>query len=280
MLKVLKSGFFTSVQDIGRYHYRHMGVPISGVMDYRAYNKANSLLENERHAAVLEITMTGPTLLFEEATYIALSGANLSATLNNEPIENYQVYQVNAGDILSYGRLELGFRAYLAVKGGFQFDVILDSQSQYIPLTKENHLIDGYQIAYQETKAFKPKISELKIDTYFDTIILKVAKAPEYDLLTKSQKAQLFNGSFTVAKENNRMAYQLEEAIDAHEMSMLTSATMPGTVQVTPSGKLIVLMKDGQTTGGYPRILQLTEEAICILAQKKSGDSVQFQLST
>ncbi|KPM33574.1 Allophanate hydrolase subunit 2 [Croceitalea dokdonensis DOKDO 023] len=278
MLKVLKSGFFTSVQDIGRYHYRHIGVPVSGVMDYKAYTKANFLLENTPDAAVLEMTMTGPTLLFELDTYIALAGANLSATLNNEPIENYQVYQIKAGDILSYGRLENGFRSYLAVKGGLQFDSVLGSKSQYIPLTKNNHLTDGMQISYAETKDFQPKIPKIKIDTYFEDLTVHVAKAPEYDLLTQNQKKQLFDASFTVAKENNRMAYQLKEAIDAHNLSMLTSATMPGTVQLTPAGKLIVLMKDGQTTGGYPRILQLTEEAIAILAQKKSGDSITFQL--
>ena len=74
------------------------------------------------------------------------------------------------------------------------------------------------------------------------------------------------------------MAYQLDETIDSHSISMLTSATLPGTVQFTPSGKLIILMKDGQTTGGYPRILQLTDKAISILAQKKSGDHFSFKL--
>ena len=74
------------------------------------------------------------------------------------------------------------------------------------------------------------------------------------------------------------MAYQLDEKIDGHTISMLTSATLPGTVQLTPSGKLIILMKDGQTTGGYPRILQLTDTAISILAQKRTGDTISFKL--
>jgi allophanate hydrolase subunit 2 len=74
------------------------------------------------------------------------------------------------------------------------------------------------------------------------------------------------------------MAYQLEETINGHSYEMLTSATLPGTIQITPSGKLIVLMKDGQTTGGYPRILQLSDKAISILAQKKYGDAISFKL--
>jgi len=74
------------------------------------------------------------------------------------------------------------------------------------------------------------------------------------------------------------MAYQLQETIPGHNRSMITSATIPGTVQFTPTGKLIILMKDGQTTGGYPRVLQLSNTAICILAQKKFGDMVDFHL--
>jgi allophanate hydrolase subunit 2 len=97
-------------------------------------------------------------------------------------------------------------------------------------------------------------------------------------MLNKSQLTALFFNDFTIAKEYNRMAYQLKETVDAHGSSMLTSATLPGTVQLTPAGKLIILMKDGQTTGGYPRILQLSDRAIAILSQKKFGDPISFKL--
>ncbi|HUH46683.1 MAG TPA: KipI antagonist, partial [Arenibacter sp.] len=83
MVNVLKSGFFTTVQDAGRYGYRDKGVPISGVMDAFSAFQVNSLLENGNDAAVLEITMTGPTLEFQEATYIALGGAEMLATIND-----------------------------------------------------------------------------------------------------------------------------------------------------------------------------------------------------
>ena len=121
-------------------------------------------------------------------------------------------------------------------------------------------------------------ISEIKIDSYFLEKVLEVSKGPEYDLLNDKQLEKIFGNDFSIAKENNRMAYQLAEAIQGHAKSMLTSATIPGTVQFTPSGKLIILMKDGQTTGGYPRILQLSDKAISILSQKKFGDMVSFKL--
>lgn len=278
MLKVLKSGFYTTVQDLGRFNFRNKGVPVSGVMDQLSVFKANTLLENDTTDAVLEITMTGPTLIFEEETYITLAGAEMSATLNNMPIQNYKVYRINIGDILSYGRLDKGFRAYLAVKGGFRLQSILSSFSLYRPITRENRLKDGDVVPFEYNKLFKPKILEIKVDSFLEETVLEVYRAPEYDLLQEEQLAQLFDGDFTVAKENNRMAYQLEECINGHTINMLTSATLPGTVQLTPSGKLIVLMKDGQTTGGYPRILQLSDKAIAILAQKREGSKIAFKL--
>ncbi|WP_036153899.1 5-oxoprolinase subunit C family protein [Maribacter forsetii] len=278
MLKVLKAGFYTTIQDAGRFHYRNKGVPVSGVMDEISVFKVNSLLENEESAAVLEITMTGPTLIFEKETYMALGGAKMSATLNNLPIQNYKVYMINKGDILSFGRLEKGFRSYLAVKGGFTSKQVLGSRSFYQPITKYNRLTDNDAVPFAVQEDFQPKISEIKVASFLDDSVLEVNKAPEFDILTDKQLEEIFSRTFTVAHENNRMAYQLSETIQAHTISMLTSATIPGTVQLTPAGKLIVLMKDGQTTGGYPRAVQLTDRAICILAQKKGGDIISFKL--
>ncbi|WP_291959557.1 biotin-dependent carboxyltransferase family protein [Maribacter sp.] len=278
MLKVLKAGFYTTIQDAGRFHYRNKGVPVSGVMDEISVFKLDSLLENKEPSAVLEITMTGPTLVFEKETYMALGGAKLSATLNNLPIQNYKVYKIEKGDIISFGKLEKGFRSYLAVKGGFTSEQVLGSRSFYRPITKNNRLNDNDIVPYSTQLNFQPKISEIKVDSFLDDTVLEVTKAPEFDLLTDKQLEDIFSKTFTVAHENNRMAYQLTETIRPHTISMLTSATIPGTVQLTPAGKLIVLMKDGQTTGGYPRVVQLTDKAICILAQKKGGDSLSIKL--
>ncbi|GLU44641.1 biotin-dependent carboxyltransferase family protein [Allomuricauda sp. NBRC 101325] len=279
MLKVLKSGFYLTIQDLGRFGYRDIGVPISGAMDIASVKKANMLLENEENDAVLEITMTGPTLLFDAPTFICLSGAHILATLNNQPIDNHQVIKVDKGDILSYGRLERGFRGYLAIKGGFQNDKVLGSRSQFVPVTKTARLKDGDEVKYKETKSFKPILSEVKIEDHFEKDTLIVFKGPEFDLLSDTQLTEIFTKTYSLSKENNRMAYQIAELIKGHEHSMLTSGTLPGTVQLTPAGRMIILMKDGQTTGGYPRIFQLSEDSINVLAQKKSGESFRFKLS-
>ena len=119
MLKVLKSGLFTTVQDAGRYGYLNKGVPVAGYMDSSSAKKVNMLLENNDEAAVIEITMTGPTLEFCEETYICLGGAVISATINNQPIGNYAVIKVHKGDILSYGMLEKGFEVIWRSRAGF-----------------------------------------------------------------------------------------------------------------------------------------------------------------
>lgn len=278
MLRLLKSGFYTTVQDKGRFGYRNKGVPTAGVMDNLAIEKANALLENDENSAVLEITMTGPTMEFEEETFIVLTGASMSVTLNNQPIVNYKVYEIAAGDILSYGRLEKGLRNYLAVKNGFTTEEVLNSRSYSKAITDITYLKDRSEIPYDSCSDFEPKVSELIIDPYFNDSILEVAKGPEFDMLENRQLEKIFGSDFSVAKENNRMAYQLKEKIEGHSRNMLTSATLPGTIQLTPAGKLVILMKDGQTTGGYPRILQLTDRAISVLAQKKYGDTLSFKL--
>ncbi|UJH67490.1 biotin-dependent carboxyltransferase family protein [Allomuricauda sp. SCSIO 65647] len=277
MLKVLKPGFFTTVQDEGRFGFRNKGVPISGAMDDVSASRVNTLLENGAMAAVMEITMTGPSLQFEKSTYICVAGALLSATLNDNAVANCRVVQVKEGDILSFGKLKKGFRAYLGVKGGFKTEKVLGSRSYYHPVTKQRCLAQHETVPYEETTDFSPKISEAKFDGHLDEDSLYVHKGPEFDLLTDEQMNQIFSSAFSIAKENDRMAYQLAETIEQHNISMLTSATLQGTVQLTPSGRLIILMKDGQTTGGYPRILQLTKKSMAVLAQKRFGDPVHFE---
>jgi biotin-dependent carboxylase-like uncharacterized protein len=278
MLKVLKSGFFTTIQDGGRLGFLNKGVPVSGFMDSFSATKLNLLLDNNENAAVMEITMTGPTLEFEEETYICLGGANIAVTLNNNPIQNYKVYKIEKGDILSYGRLKVGFRNYLAIKDGFQTPEVLGSRSWNYPLTPKSHLKDRAVLDYQPCPSYVPKITEWQVDSFLDETVLEVARGPEFEFLDDRQLESLFSKEFSIAKDYNRMAYQIEQPISGHDIAMLTSATLPGTVQLTPSGKLIILMKDGQTTGGYPRLLQLSDKAISILAQKKYGDFISFKL--
>lgn len=278
MIKVIHPGFFTTIQDMGRFGYRDKGVPVCGCMDNYSASMANSLLENHEMDAVMEITMTGPKLEFHTASFFSITGAEMSPALNSEPINSYEVHKANEGDILSFGRLINGFRSYLAVKGGFLTESKLKSRSFYKPITDRNRIKEHMEIPIAGYSDYSPKISHIIPEASHKEHELNVYKGPEYNILTDDQLRLLFANKFTIAKENNRMAYQLEELIGVQSHRMLTSATLPGTVQLTPAGKLIILMRDGQTTGGYPRILQMATKSIAILSQKKFGDEVSFHL--
>lgn len=277
MIKVYNPGLFTTIQDRGRFGLRDKGVPISGAMDENAAVHANALLGNAHGAAVMEITMTGPELEFEEPCEFAITGALLSPLLDDQPLQNNIRYKARPGQRLKFGRLKKGFRAYLAVGGGFETPLILGSRSWYKPVTTDDHLKKGDVLYIGDEVSNEPTASTAYSEKNLSGEILAVDPGPEFKLLSELQKEQLHKGIFRVAHENNRMAYQLKEKIYPHDLSILTSATQPGTVQCTPEGKLIILMKDGQTTGGYPRILQLTPEAIARLSQKKEGDAVIFR---
>ena len=279
MLKVQEPGFFTSVQDRGRTGYRHMGIPEAGTSDRVAADRANLLLENPPEAAVLEIAMKGPVAVFEAETYMALCGAELEAELNGAPLSMGQVYRVPAESVLRCGHMLQGLRSYLAVKGGFQTPLVFGSRSYFFPVTPQRQVKSGQAIPYAATRDFEPKLLKINAEEFWKVEKLPVYPGPEFEWLTPEQKHQLFSQRFTLDKEYDRMACQLQQALPGHALQMITSATLPGTVQLTPSGRLIALLRDGQTTGGYPRILQLPERAISVLAQKHVGDTIRFQAS-
>ncbi|WP_194767822.1 biotin-dependent carboxyltransferase family protein [Tamlana sp. I1] len=280
MIKVLKPGLFTTIQDLGRFGFQEFGVPYSGAMDVYAAKMANALLGNSQNDAVLEMTMLGPTLQFNCATLICVSGADMQAKLNNKPIEAYKLVQVKADDVLSFSSVKKGFRAYLAVKGGFQTETVMQSRSMYQSITENHYLSEGDTLPIESynNQQYNPNAALKVQHDYMGQSEIGVFKGPEFDLLTKAQQERLLSFNFKISKENNRMAYQLNEPLENTLEAIITSPVLPGTVQLTPSGKLIVLMRDCQTTGGYPRVLQLSEASISALSQKYTGQSVRFKL--
>ena len=279
MVRVLHPGFYTSIQDLGRKDYQHLGVPISGVMDLEAAKIANAILGNNEHCAVLEMTMVGPKLEFTCNSAVSVTGANLSPTLNGVRINNYLAINVNKGDVIEFGSLNKGFRSYLAVSGGFQTAFVLNSRSMYKGVTQTPLLQKGDMLAIESKNYVSNKNASIKPNTdYIENHIIQVYKGPEFYKLNEIQISSLFDKDFTIAKENNRMAYQLNELIENNLKDIITSLVLPGTVQLTSSGKLIVLMRDCQTTGGYPRVLQLSEISINNLAQKFTGNKIKFRL--
>lgn len=282
MIKVIHPGFYSTIQDFGRTGFQEFGVPYSGVMDRKAATLANVLLGNKDDEAVLEMMMTGAKLLFETETCISICGADISPKLNNKTIFINRMIQVKPNDTLSFGKLNTGFRCYLAILGGFNIETVMKSKSMYQNITKQFILYknDKLQISQKPIVSNKQHASLRFDSSYINSNILEVYKGPEFENLSKNQQKDLFSKAYTISKDNNRMAYQLEEILQNDLSPIITSAVLPGTVQLTPSGKLIILMRDCQTTGGYPRVLQLKESSIDILSQKFTANTINFKINS
>lgn len=280
MIKVLKPGFYSSIQDIGRIGGQAFGVPVSGTMDAYAGKLANALLGNKSEVAVLEITMTGATFEFNCSTLICITGADMNPNLNKIQIRNNKVVHIKEGDVLSFGKLNRGFRAYLAVFGGFKAKRVMGSYSMYRGITEQTNIKkgDALDINVISPTTYNTNASLRVKSDYINDITIEVFKGPEFQLLTEIQQNKLLNSEFTISKNNNRMAYQLNDKLVNNLKPIITSPVLPGTVQLTPSGTLIILMRDCQTTGGYPRVLQLKNMAINVLSQKFTGNNIRFKL--
>ncbi len=278
MIKVLSPGFYTSVQDLGRFGCADKGVPCSGVMDGYSAQLANQIIGNNKGDALLEITLGKCVLKFEKQTVICVSGADLSAKINYKAIDLNKAIQVNKNDVLSFDTVVYGVRAYLAVKGGIETPQVLNSRCFYQGITKQSVLKHDDYLPFKTLNVDKvAKNAAVKIEMeHFTDKDLLAYPGPEYDLLSFKQKTQLKTVVFSISNDNNRMGYQLVGLIENDLPSMLTSAVLPGTVQLTPSGRFIILMRDCQVTGGYPRVLQLSEQAINKLAQKTTDSKIQF----
>lgn len=289
-VRVVDGGFLTTVQDLGRWGFQKDGISVSGVMDAFASRIANFLVGNEGNEATLEITMVGPTLHFAIETIIAICGGDFSCTLNEKPVSLWRPIHVHAGDALKIGACRQGYRGYIAVAGGWQVPLVMNSRS-----TDRKAAIGGYNGRPLEKgdELFLPAVVDLPslnwgIPYWAQSYIkgkektVRVVEGPEYLMFTPESREQFFSSMYEVTTSSDRMGYRLYgqklETCNAREM--VSEAVTFGTIQVPPSGQPIVLMADRQTTGGYPRIAQVIAADLPTLAQARPGQYIQFQRTT
>ncbi|RMA58858.1 5-oxoprolinase subunit C family protein [Ulvibacter antarcticus] len=280
MIKVLSGGLLTSIQDLGRFGYRSSGVPLSGVMDAVSARLANKLMENTPSEALMEITNSGPVLHFLEGAEIAITGAAFKPTINDIGVSMNSRIRVPKDGILKFGLPDYGLRAYLAMKGGFSTEEILGSRSQYQSITKKKRVEKGDSFLLEPFELINGlATASVKVDLkHFSSEMIEVYPGPEFDFLPKSFQKEIVKKPLQILAESNRMAYLLKGFEEFSANEIITGPVQPGTVQLTPSGQCIVLMRDAQTTGGYARILQLSESAISQLSQKRTFEKVYFKL--
>ncbi|MDX1462577.1 MAG: biotin-dependent carboxyltransferase family protein [Marinirhabdus sp.] len=278
MIEVIHAGLYTSIQDVGRYGYRNLGVPLSGVMDRQSAEYANEILGNDKNKALIEFTLQGPTLKFTLSTEICCTGATFQLLLNKSAVPMNKAITVKPGDVLSIATTKEGMRGYLAVRGGIQTKQIMGSRSFYQGITTDHILKKGMKIPLHSHVENRAAATYATPPKPFTTNAVEVYVGPEFHRLTTNVQQALLAKSFKISPQSNRMAYVLESTASLAAAEIVTGPVQTGTVQLTPSGTLVVLMRDAQTTGGYSRVLQLTERAISQLSQKRGGEMVRFEL--
>ncbi|WP_299222292.1 biotin-dependent carboxyltransferase family protein [uncultured Aquimarina sp.] len=279
-LEVISSGLYTTIQDGGRQGFSEFGVPRSGVMDRQSFFLANAILNNDENCAVIEWTMIPPVLKFYENTIISITGAVCIPFLNNEEKKMNCQLQIKKGDVLKLKNITNGVCGFVGIKFGFQSEVVLKSRSQYKMITASSRLQKNDVIPYKKRVDFSTRYTSVNQSVFWNkSKVIHAFEGPDFDLLSERQQSDLLHMDFTISRDRNRMAIPLDELLENDLDSMLTSPVLPGTVQLTPSGQLIILMRDCQTTGGYPRVLQLTKDAINSIAQKRMGEQIKFELN-
>ena len=279
MVEVLKPGL-ASIQDLGRTGFGNFGVPKSGAMDLYAAKFANLLVGNFAHEAVMEITQLGPKLRFHCNALVAFAGLGAEISVDGERVQINESFLVRENSVVEIKGIIQGNRVYLSVLGGFQTQKVLNSRSMYGKITLRSRIKKGGFLAietFSGTAQNHFSSIRFKKEMYFSDQIY-VFPGPEFELLSEKTKQFLLQNKFTISSDSSRMAYLMEEKLENKLTSILTGPVLPGTVQLTPNGTLVVLMRDCQTTGGYPRVLQVSEKSLNVLAQKKAGDKIGFEL--
>ncbi|EGA89048.1 hypothetical protein GPDM_12517 [Planococcus donghaensis MPA1U2] len=293
MLKILKGGLQTSVQDLGRIGFQKYGVIASGVMDPFAHRLANLLVGNDEQLATLEISLVGPKIQFTEDTLIALCGGDLSPQINGSPIKTWRMLVVKKDSTLTFGEPRIGARCYLAVAGGIQVEEVMGSRSTYLRAGiggfKGRSLTKGDDIHNGELTPIQLKALERSSDNefdwlvpparYFEEPIIRMIKGKQFELFNNTSKDQIFTEAFSVSGNSDRMGYRLEGPSLALEepTELISEAVAFGSVQVPIDGNPIILMADRQTTGGYPKIGQVASVDLPLIAQLKQGQSLRFK---
>lgn len=283
-----KPGILTTLQDLGRYGYRRLGINPTGVMDAAAARLINILLGNDENEAVLEMHFPAPQILFDADAIIAIGGASFSPRLDDRPLQNGRPYFVKKGTRLQFVNRSGGNRAYLAIHGGFQFKTWLRSSSTNLTAKIGGH--EGRTFGVGDTLNFTKKIkrplnltaaqvSSSLIPAYSRFPTVRIIAGAEFGLFANAYD-QLFGQDFLISADSNRMGFRLrgEPILLAKPYELVSAAVNFGTIQLLPDGQLIVLMADHQTSGGYPRLGHVISRDLPLLAQLGANDKVAFHL--
>lgn len=281
-IEIIKPGVMTTIQDGGRLGYRKFGIPTSGFMDRYSAKLANWLVDNDLDAPLLEMIQTGSSIMFHCDCSIALTGADFNAKIDDKFATRNETIQVKKGSQLTFGKSNSGNIAYLAISAQLFTQEILGSQSTYSRMhwggINGKRLAKGDFIHIQNPQ----QVAIRKVPEHFTRSLtqnneIRYTKGPEYELIGNVNK--YLEIQFKISSQSDRMGFRLESNLEPtkHAIKIKSSAVVMGTVQLPPDGQPIILMADGQTTGGYPRIATVAHFDLPFLAQRSIGETIKFK---
>ena len=283
-LRVIEPGPLSLIQDLGRYGHQSIGVSPGGPMDEHAFLWANRLLANHKNDAQIEINLGMFRCEFLTQTTIAITGADMAAELNGKVIQPWQSYSVQPGDTLSFKGSRSGLRAYLAIRGGFEVSKILGScatvvRDQLGGLHGDgSKLCAGDNLNYSASDPMLTKqVPDEFVPDYGQDITLEVIPGYQYEWFDEEERHRFFNTTYTLSQQIDRMGYRLSgEAIHCQQQSLISEGIALGSVQIPADGQPIILMRDRQTIGGYPKIGCVKARNLSKLSQCLPGATIRF----
>jgi len=275
--RVLSSGIFTTIQDQGRNGYKHLGITQSGAMDEYAYLWGQKLLAN-KNCNALEV-MVGLKLEVLSPTVISVCGADLNFQINGIIQAIWQTHYVQVGDILSFPKRVSGQRAYLAVKERFSLEKQYDS---YATTLKENigsKLQRNDILKFDSFSKTHTKRVQIKyIPNYSEPLILRLLPSYQNNYFSKKEQEKFFSSEYETTMESDRMGAKLKgEAIKPSKGGIISEGIAFGSVQIPQDGQPILLLKERQTIGGYPKIGVVLAIDCYRFSQLNVGDKVRFE---
>lgn len=298
-------GLLTTVQDLGRQGWQHLGVGGGGAMDEVSLRIANLLVGNAQGAPALEITLTGPRLRFEAPALVAVCGGDLSPEVDGTPLRLWRPALLREGSRLSFGRPVAGARCCLAVAGGFQVPLAMGSASTHLaagfggfqgralrtgdiletgPCPQDAYPALRRRFARSDRPAmaldwFAPWYREMD---FMRPAVLRFIPGPQWEDLAPGSQGAFLEAPFLVRSDSDRMGIRLQGPglALARQREMVSAGVVMGTVQLPPDGAPILLMADRQTTGGYPRLGEVVSVDLPKAAQLRPREAATFVPAT
>lgn len=294
--EVIKPGLATTVQDLGRPGYYHLGIPESGAMDRYALRAANLLVGNDENAAALEATFQGPELRFEKDAIVAVAGAEMTPNVDGAPCSTWTSFAVRSGQVLSFDFLKRGARAYIALAGGIDVPVVLGSRSTYALGALGG--FEGRKLAVGDRLATGTDAAPAREGRSVPAVLRPDFAAPAtlrvlpglYDFrVTKPSFDQFFADTWRVSTEADRIGYRFKGGqplafvprkqpfgAGSDPSNIVDSCYPYGSVQVPGGTEPIILHRDAVSGGGYFMIGTVISADMDRIGQMQPGTPVKF----